>query len=206
MTQVWFSDLDGLDAIRDYASADAEGLSSDEDIAAGFNWQGDPVPPVAIPKGIRQRTKRGGALSELNLIRNRFLVIGPKLATLLKGYDLGAGNVYPLDVYDADGNMTSSGQFYFWNFGNVASHLMPEQSQELKKSNFGYEKPGEHVYYPPIFPKDDTIALSRDCLVGPDVWRERFLHKGTFLSDRLAQGLKEAGLARKFKLVRCRVI
>ena len=56
------------------------------------------------------------------------------------------------------------------------------------------------------FPKDDTIALSRDCLVGPEVWRERFLHKGTFLSDRLAPGLKEAGLARKFKLVRCRVI
>ncbi|MGR3273072.1 hypothetical protein DU478_11550 [Thalassococcus profundi] len=206
MTQhVRLGKLETMNNSRFYASADPEGLAADESVAAALNWQGDVVSDAAVRKSVRPTKAKAKPLGELNLIQNRFFIVGPKTAEVVRRFDHGAGKLRPIAVEDTNGFATSRDEFYSWNFGNQAAHFRSVDSTEIEASNCGTEKPGEHIYVPPICPKDDTLAFSRDCLAGPDAWRERLLSAGTVLSDRLAAGLRAANLDMPFEVIRCRV-
>jgi hypothetical protein len=58
----------------------------------------------------------------------------------------------------------------------------------------------------PFVHKDDQLAVSRAAMAGPDVWADPTLFKSVFVSERLGKALREAGLARAFRLFRCRVV
>jgi hypothetical protein len=191
---------------RHFRSADPEGPSASERAAAGLNLQGDVVPSRFIPKTIRAQEARTPKLGEVNLMVNNFLVVGPRVAAVLQSCDMGQGALQPIAVQDYKGNLISDGEYCFWNIGNKLTHFLPEESIDVRKSNYGNEKPGEHLYSPSVKPEHDSLAFSRDCLNGPDVWREKYLRKGTVLSDRLVQALKKAKLEKYFLPIRCRVV
>lgn len=204
---VWFSQLELHDRLdRHYRSADPEGPSASERAAAGLNLQGDVVPERFIPKSVRAQDAKSKKLGEVNVLVNHFLVVGPKVAQVLQQSNLGNGALHPVRVLDHSGNLVSQDDFSFWNIGNKLAHFLPEESRDVKKSNYGNEKPGEHLYFPRVNPVDDSLAFSRACLNGPDAWREKYLRKGTILSDRLMQALRAAKLDQYFEPVRCRVI
>jgi len=100
----------------------------------------------------------------------------------------------------------SERDYFFWNFGNRRACLLPDESTGLRRSTRAREQGENAVWFLPVIPEGDSIALSRDCLTGPDVWREKHLNKGTFLSDRLMRDLRNAGLDHWFEPVRCRVV
>jgi hypothetical protein len=203
---VWYSDMELIGEIfRDYVSTATEGLQAQQDVAAKLNWQGDVVPEAFIPKVFRPENSRPGELGELNLFPGRFLLIGKKTAEIISKFDLGHGAMHPVSIEDRAGNLMSKSEFFFWNFGNKNAYFLPEDSARVSKSNYGTEKPGEHIYFTPVIVKDDELSFSRECLSGPDVWCEKYLNNGTILSDRLAGALKDAGLGPAFELVRCRV-
>lgn len=204
---VWFSQLELHDSLfRNYRSADPDGPSASERVAASLNLQGDVVPERFIPKSIRAQESRARKLGEINILVNGFLVVGAKVATALEQFDIGQGALHPLDVLDHKGKVTSKGEFFFWNIGNKLTHFRPDESQDVRKSNYGDEKPGEHIYTAHINPKHDKLAFSRDCMNGPDVWREKYLMDATLLSDQLVQSLRDLGLEHHFRLIRCRVV
>jgi len=206
MTQhVQLSKLETMDDVRFYASADPEGPAADESLAAALNRQGDVVPDVAVPKSVQPTKAKAKPLGDLNLIRSRVFLIGQKTAEVVRQFDIGSGRPLPIAVEHANDSVTSRGAFFSWNFGNKATPFHPDGSTGIEKSNRGTEKPGEHIYVPPNFPKDDTLAFSRDGLAGPDAGREGFLSAGTMLSDRLAAGLRVANLGMPFEVTRCRV-
>lgn len=59
---------------------------------------------------------------------------------------------------------------------------------------------------PPINPVDNQLAFSTVVLDRPDIWWDRMIAEYFFISDRLACALKDAGIAKDWKLLRCRVI
>lgn len=204
---VWLTNFETSDGpFRDYVSGDLEGLPSKPHVAGQMNLQGDVVPPVAVPTCVKPASAKAKALGELNLLPGRFILIGPKTAEVVSQFDLGAGALHGVAVLDRNGTEVSKGEFFFWNYGNKLSHFVPEQSQELDKSNYGHEKPGEHIYFPPVIPKNDTIAFSAECKSAPVAWVEKFLGKGTVFSNALHEALDNQGLAKAFELVRCRVV
>ena len=137
---------------------------------------------------------------------NGFLVVGPRTAGVLRESDMGNGSLHPVEVQDHKGNIVSERDYFFWNIGNKLTHFLPNNSLDVRKSNYGDEKPGEHLYSPPVIPAENSLAFSRDCLSGPDAWQEAYLRKGTVISDRLMQALKAAKLDKFFQPIRCRVI
>lgn len=206
MTQhVRLGKLETLNTLRFYASADPEGLAADESVAAELNWQGDVVSDAAVRKSVHPTKAKAKPLGELKLIQNRFFIVGPKTAEVVRQFDIGSGRPLPIAVEHANDSVTSCGAFFSWNFGNKATPFHPEGSTGIETSNYGTEKPGEHIYVPPNFPKDDTLAFSRDSLAGPGARREGFPSAGTVLSDRLAAGLRVANLDMPFEVTRCRV-
>lgn len=59
---------------------------------------------------------------------------------------------------------------------------------------------------PPPNPVDDQLFYSKTVLERPDIWCDDLTYFGVMLSDRLAQALKEAGVAKDWLLLRCPVI
>lgn len=60
---VWFSQLELHDSLfRNYRSADPDGPSASERVAASLNLQGDVVPERFIPKSIRAQEPRARKL------------------------------------------------------------------------------------------------------------------------------------------------
>lgn len=204
---VWFSQLVLHDSLfRHYRSADPDGKSASERLAAMLNLQGDVVPPAYTPRTVRAQGARERKLGEVNLLVNRFLVVGAKMAAVLRESDMGKGALHPVVVQDHKGSVVSESDFFFWNIGNKFAHFLPEESIDVRKSNYGDEKPGEHLYSPPVIAAPDSLAFSRDCLAGPDAWIEMYLTKGIVLSDRLVRALKSVGLDKYFEPVRCRIL
>ena len=204
---VWFCQLRLHDSLfRHYRSADPEGKSASERIAAILNLQGDIVPPPYIPKTVKAQDAKARKVGEVNMMVNRFLVVGPKTAAVLREHDMGNGALHPVEVQDHKGNIVSDNDYFFWNIGNKLMHFSPNDSFDVRKSNYGNEKPGEHYYSPPVIPAENSLAFSRNCLTSPDAWQEAYLMKGTILSDRLMQALGKANLDKYFEPIRCRVI
>lgn len=216
---VWLSDLDTIGHFSFYKSGDPIGSTSSLNACAVLNFQGDVVPPRFIPKSVRPLDPEAGeidpadheyleeaTLKQVTLIQDRFLLVGPKVAAVLSQFDLGAGALHPIEVLDINGAPVPDDTHFFWNFGNRRNTFLPEESEGLRKSTRAKEQGENAVYFMPVIPAEDSIALSRDALTGPDVWRERHLERGTFLSDPLVQALRQAKLDHWFELVRCRIV
>lgn len=77
----------------------------------------------------------------------------------------------------------------------------PEVVEKLIEAPAVWARPGAEYNMP-----DDIVALSKDALVGPDIWIEHKFRETFFLSERLVNSLKEAGIADHFDLVRARIV
>lgn len=119
---------------------------------------------------------------------------------------MGAGGLHPIEVLDINGALVPDDASLFWNFGNKRNTFLPEDSEGLRKSTRAKEQGENAVCFMPVLPDQDSIALSRSALTGPDVWRERHLERGTLLSDRQVQALRRAKLDHWLELVCCRVV
>lgn len=213
------TDLDTIGHDRADMLADPAGSKASLDACAALNFQGDLVPPIVLPKVVRpldpalgeidptDHTYAGRAtMSEVNLLRDRFILVGPQVAAVLSRADLGAGALHPIAVLDFRGAVVSGREYFFGNFGNRRASLLPEASTGLRRSLHAAHSGENYKYDMAGIPGGDSIELSRDCLTGPDVWREKHLNKGTFLGDRLMRDLRKAGLKQWFEPVRCRVV
>jgi len=70
-----------------------------------------------------------------------------------------------------------------------------------------HNNPGLVNYrYPPGYVRDDDLALTAECLNGPDIWVEKHLIRMVFVSDAVAQALRKAKLDKPFFLRRCRLV
>lgn len=132
---------------------------------------------------------------------NGYYVVSSQAAAILTGFDLGAGSLDPVQIYQADRVTPVEGEWFSWTFGNTKNALVAEKSEKLRK--FGVSGTRWNM---PIANPADAIALDAACSDGPDVWVDPALFKSVFLSGGLSEALHQAGLAKSFRLARCRLV
>ena len=128
-----------------------------------------------------------------------FWFVSAKAAAVLQAHDLGAGALYPVNVYGKDRQTPLGDGWFCINFGNRKSAFLAEESSRTRPS-----AGGGWTTFATI--KDDEVAASSAALDGPDIWVDPDLRRSIFLSERLGKALKKAKAAHGFYLHSCRVI
>jgi hypothetical protein len=134
-------------------------------------------------------------------VANGNWLVSRKAADVISQFDLGDGGLYPVQIFKKDRTTPVEGEFLCLNVGAQKSAFLPEQSPRVAKCN-----PELPWWTLPPKDKDDAASVSSTALQGPDLWWDRTIDSGFFLSGPLGDALKKAGLAKAFRLYRCPVV
>jgi hypothetical protein len=165
---------------------------------------GRPVPPDMCPTKIwpGETARVTDRLPDL-FLANAYPIVSERGAAVLRQFDLGDGSLHAVEaVFQKDRQTPVPGTFSCWIFGNTKAAFAGEQSSGTRP----FAGPNSGRWKMPFVHKDDQLAVSRAGVAGPDVWVDPTLFKSVFVSERLGEALREAGLARAFRLFRCQVI
>lgn len=164
---------------------------------------GKSVPAQMCPRTIwpGETAKVSDRLPDL-FLANAYPIVSERGAAVLRQFDLGGGSLHAVEtVLQKDRQTPISGTFYCWIFGNTKTAFSAEQSTGARP----FAGPNSGRWKMPFVHKDDELAVSPEAVGGPDVWVDPTLFKSVFLSGRLGEALTNAGLAKAFRLFRCRV-
>lgn len=131
---------------------------------------------------------------------NGYFLVSEKCAAVFREFDLGAGGLVPVEIYEGNCTTRVPGQFYLLNFGCRKSALLPE----LMDSNF-INQLAPMLWFRATAPEDDIYALTSTALVGPDLWHDPKIPKMFFMSGRLAEALRAAKVTRTIGMYTCRI-
>ena len=137
-----------------------------------------------------------------------FYAVKGRLADVLSRFDLGeGGGLVPYTIYEADETTPLPGPFFLLNFGSRKDSFLPEHSNaksiEQRVVDPEIQRP---IWSIKSWVADDDIALSAAALGGSDLWHETTIRSEMFMSDRLVEGLRSAGITIDFCLHRCRIM
>lgn len=122
-------------------------------------------------------------------------------AAVLRQFDLGEGNLYPVKLFQHDRTTPVEGEYFCLNFGAQKTAVLTEQSPRIDKPYENYDS-----WQPPGAMQDKDIAVSASALHSPDIWMDPQMRRAFFVSDPLAQALRAAKVSRPFKLRKCIVL
>jgi hypothetical protein len=167
--------------------------------------RGEPLQPDEFPTEIYAMPR--AYADELKLphlfYAGTFWVVSASAAEVLRGFDLGGGSLSPVKVFKKD-RVTPIGDGWFCiNFGNVKDSFLREETPTARET---YIRNGEKGWGMIGATRDDEVAVSTRALEGPDIWVERHMRDGLFVSEALGKALKKARVANGWFLRRCRVI
>lgn len=154
----------------------------------------DELPKVMWAKQTTDNTKR----PDFFMPAGSWVVSGA-VAKILKKHDLGSSHLSKVKLLKTNRKDPIGGEYYNLALSEFKETWILDKSVELRarpKGNWSL----------PFEPANDQVALSSDCLTGPDLWRERNFFGAFFLSDRVVTALREAKLTRHFKLYRCQIV
>ena len=165
---------------------------------------GQPVPPEMRATSVwMEKGKKGqGKFPDL-FYANGWWVVSREVAEILRGFDLGEGGLYPLEVLQSDRVTPVGGEWLYWIFGNRKDTLDTEASRNLRVHS---PVPGDPWRKLASHPADDDATFSQAALVGPDVWIEKRLKGAVVLSGGLGDALLTAGFDKSFRMTRARVM
>lgn len=130
-----------------------------------------------------------------------YLFVTQPSADILRLFDLGNGCLVPVRLWHPDRTTQVQGEFFYLNQGNRKDAFLPEMSPQAYKPYKSRE-----VWRLPPNPVNDQFTFSTAALGGPDMWWDERILRVFFISDRLAQALRAAKVARDWKLLRCPVV
>lgn len=134
-----------------------------------------------------------------------FFAVKGRLAEVLKDFDLGKGGLIEFPIFGADKSTKLPGPFYLLNFGAVKDSFVPGESRSRLFSRRTVEEDGYELWASYDL-KDDDIALTTAAFEGADLWHERKLERGLFMSGRLHDAILEAKVKVKFQFARTRIV
>lgn len=131
-----------------------------------------------------------------------------EMADVFRRFDLveaslGTGGVYPIQLYLHDRVTPVRSDYFVLVYGGNKDGLIPEESHGLRVGKYASMPPTSWMVSEP---KDGDIAVRSSVRSGADLWFDPKLTRAVFMSDRLVQALREAGFAKHFRPVRCRVV
>lgn len=133
------------------------------------------------------------------------LLIEQDLTSVFDHADLGEGDILPMDdgIYQADQSTRYAKNYASWVIGNKKSAVLLDET--VAKSKLNPMSAAWHLDSS-LALTDDTVAVSREALVGPDQWVDPLLQGSLFFSGTLGDRIAEAGLRNAFFMHQCRVI
>jgi len=163
---------------------------------------GKPLAPESLPRSIWANEAENGS-SKFHL-PDLFMgfgvwVVSTRCAEVLRRFDMGAGGLHPVGVYQTDKTTPLGDGWFCLVFGNVKDGILPALSPNLTPNG------GRRLALLGIG-KDMGIALTSAVLAGPDIWIDVNLPNGFFVSGELAAALKKERCASGFSLRQCAVI
>lgn len=166
------------------------------------NRLGEPQPEACFPKEMFAKYKDKKEKKQPDLfMAGGFWTVSFYCAAVLRQFNLGKGNLYPVKLLQHDRTTPVEGAYFCLNFGAQKTAVLTDQSSRIDKP---YEK--HDIWEPPMAMQDKDIAVSSNALEGPDIWMDTRLRRAFFVSDSLAQALRAAKVSRPFKLRKCIVI
>jgi hypothetical protein len=134
---------------------------------------------------------------------NGFFLLSERCANVFRQFDLGTGGLFPVDVYQGSRkSLVKGGPIFLLDFGCRKDSFMPEESK-LEKFDLWTKPP---MQWAPRSIEDDDCAVNHAALEGPDLWVEARVGASFFMSDRLAEELRKAKVAKNIRMRRCRMV
>jgi hypothetical protein len=134
-------------------------------------------------------------------------IVDERVAEVLSDFDIGPGGMFPYPIYQADEETRITDRWQMLGLGaqkrSFQGDLSKHEFVECLVDGKG-ERDSIYMIGAPV--EDDVLVASSAALQGADLWMEPELLDMFGFSDRLAQALKEAGLARWFDLQRARIV
>jgi len=164
----------------------------------------------AIPDGILPRpffAWRDKSSSEKPLTKplphlalSGFHFVSSQVADVLRQFDLGGCKLHPVEVLMEDRKTPLPGSYFVLDFNSWKDVFLPKYSPD-----FPSRDGASGIWKPKMVTKDDALVLSNSALMGADIWWNPNIWGAFFLSDRLVQALRAAGVDKPFSLRRCRI-
>ncbi len=164
------------------------------------NDRGEPLTQDSFPDKIWHDKAKRGPIKKLPAFfcDRTYWVANEKVTEILRQFDLGEGNLYPVELFQKDKITPIEGGYHYLNFGNVKHSFLPDESPETMQMN--------SKKCLPFVPKDGDVAVNETAFIGPDIWIDPELLYSFFVSGRLVQALKKAKLDKFFRLSQCRIV
>ena len=198
----WVSDMTFPSLIPKYEVDESHGADVQERGArCRANKEGAVLPPQHMP---RRAYSRKAVPPKLNrtFSLNGWPAVDEEVATLLRGFELGNGSLYPVQFYGKDRVTPLEGSYYVWNIGNVKDTLQPELSAAAEPHPYVKDRWTETLRVP----EDFDLTLSAEAASGPDTWVEKRFSRRFFFSATLGDALAKMGLRKRLIMRRVRVL
>ena len=168
------------------------------------NERGEPLDPSEVPDRFYKPRSEKPAMppDTAHIMNSGFLFVSPECATVLRAHEMGEGQLIPVRLFESDRTTELPEGWCVLNVAARKDTYLPEASARTDRPY------GDVIeaYTLPANPKDDEQAFGPGALEGADIWREKRFPLGhLFLTDRLADALREAGVAEPWLMTRCRV-
>lgn len=95
---------------------------------------------------------------------NGLPIVSSRLVPIFEGFELGQTSFFEVKIFKKDKATLVDGSWYFLNYGNLKSALVPEKCFGLQKIG------GVDRYVTQGFPKKGDITLRNSSLLGPELW------------------------------------
>ncbi|MCZ8133478.1 MAG: hypothetical protein O9248_00380 [Rhodobacteraceae bacterium] len=139
-------------------------------------------------------------LPDLFMITGGVYVVSERFRNLLMAHELGASEFHEVPLYEYDKSTRRPGRWFFFSVIEKKPTLVPEKSIGIKETS------ARGVYAPEMVARD-VLAVRAASAQGADIWQDPNLYFRLFLTDRLKQAIKEAGIkVRHMPMRKCVVV
>lgn len=144
--------------------------------------------------------KRKDSLPDVFMGVGGLAYVSGALHDLMQQFDLGGTRFGEVPLYEYDQETKRPGRWYFLHIREDHRTLVPEASIGLEHTNVAgrwkTDLSGNH-----------EVALDPSRVGELDLWRDRSLRNGVFVSDRLKKAIKSAGLSTRWLGFRpCKIV
>jgi hypothetical protein len=148
---------------------------------SGERLKQEDFPPCVY--GQPSATESDYAFTDL-FFANGLPIVSSRLVSIFARFELGQTSFFEVKIFKKDKATLAGGSWYFLNYGNLKSALVPEKCFGLQKIG------GIDRYVTPGFPKKGDITLGKNALLGPDLWVDERCSDVFFVGSSLASAIK----------------
>jgi hypothetical protein len=165
----------------------------------------DPIDPNEFPRRFWLDPERGGARGKILPPAHDvadYLVVSREFRDVLEQFDTGKYLSFGVTLLKHDKITPCDGEWFLVWIGNRKAGFIRQLSDHFNVPPYEDTK---WLSIPRYDAVDGDFVMDASVKVGPDIWKDPTLSSSLLMSDRLTTALREAGLLKRLKVLRCPV-